>query len=110
MDSAVRKWNHLMMQRLVGAVLFIAVVCGCCMAQAADSYFVNTHLIAGSSPIAEPFSYLHGGRFTGAGRGAFAGSLGALSLATSRGGHCAAILSVASDCGYSSNATSFQWA
>jgi len=65
MDSAVRKWNHLMMQRLVGAVLFIAVVCGCCMAQAADSYFVNTHLIAGPSPIAEPYSYLHGGRFTG---------------------------------------------
>lgn len=34
-------------------------------ARGRDEYFVATHLVAGSSPIAEPYQPLHGGQFTG---------------------------------------------
>lgn len=34
-------------------------------ARGGDQYFVTTHLVAGASPIAEPYEPLHGGQFTG---------------------------------------------
>ncbi len=57
--------KHFMRWRWISTVMLTLVACYCGLAHGADKYFVTTDLVAGASPIAEPYQPLHGGGFTG---------------------------------------------